>query len=190
MNPEARASFPDFLIACGEGRCDWMYGDRKGLVTTGIGQMLPTPQSALAFDWRNADGTASSISAVEAAWMTIRNHGELAGHGGGAYRGLTSIRATQASIDARVLSTVDAFEVTLRAQWPGWYVAPPSAQKGLMRLAWALGPAFAVEWPKLHAAWVSGEWETCADECRIPELDIDEPRANDLTAALFRGAAA
>lgn len=187
VDPIARAKFPDFLLECGEGSTDWLYLDQghPPNVTIGRGNLLPNLAAALRLDWRDAQGMPVSSSAVQAAWLRVVSHPELAVHGGGAYKALTSVRATQTSIDALIDTEIDRFEGVLRAQWPGWDVAPGAAQEALMRLAWAVGPAFAPKWPRLHAAWVARNWQECAVECRIPSLDAVEPHANDAEAALF-----
>lgn len=185
MDPVARATFPGFLLECGEGAVDWLYLDRKGLVTTGRGNLLPTLADAQALDWRWPNGNPAGPADVATAWRLVTSRRDLVLHGGGAYASLTSIRATPESLDHLIQRRIDTFEAILRAQWPGWDDAPPAAQSALMRLAWACGPGLAAGWPKLHAAWSARDWAMCATECRIPELDASEPMANELTEQLF-----
>lgn len=191
VDPVARADFVPFLLTCGEGRTNWLYLDSKGNVTVGVGNMLPRVEDALALEWTRRDGSLATPDDVRAAWRAVTALPSWAGRGGGTFAQLTTIRATDDSIARLIQRDVDTFEPVLRRYFDHYDDAPSPAQEGLMRMAWALGPAFAHDgaWPKFRAAWNAGQWAECAKECRIPELDATEPHANDATAALFTRAA-
>ena len=190
VDPVARANFPNLLVEFGEGSVTYLYLDQADPpnVTIGRGNMLPTLGDALALDWSGA-----SAQAVQAAWLRVKSHPELAKDGGGAFASLTTIRATQTSIDALIGSRLNEIDAVARAEWPGWDAAPPLKQEGLARIMWACGPRIAPgpgrdptkTWPKLRAAWIARDRAACAAECRIPSLDRTEPGANDREAQLF-----
>lgn len=194
MDATARANFPAFLLECGEGETTWMYLDqaRPPNVTIGRGNLLPSLSAALHLEWANSDGSAASGMSVQTAWARIVSHPELARFGGmsEAWKNLTGVRASQASLDSLISSQIDHFETTLRQWWPGWDAAPGPAQEALMRICWAVGPGrldvhWPTYWPRLHAAWCAQDWAACSRECRIPSLDATEPIANSAEASLF-----
>lgn len=198
MRPTALAAFVPFLLACGEGMKDFLYGDQHKapdgspapIVTTAIGCALFTIDAALALDWTLQSGTPASDDDVRHDWIAVGSHPDLAVHGGNAYRPLMRCRLTKASIDALVSQKIAQFETQLRPFFPGYDDAPDRAQEGLLRLAWATGAArFVQEWPHFTAAFNAQQWAVCAHEDVIPKLDATEPNANALESALFQSLA-
>ena len=59
-----------------EGRRYHMYLDVKGLVTTGVGNLLASPQAASALDFKHggAGGAIAGDGEVEAAWQDLKDH--------------------------------------------------------------------------------------------------------------------
>lgn len=192
MKDEAVSALPSFLVRCGEGRLKYAYPDQLGIITTAIGCALFTQAAFNALDWRNPDGSAASPSDKKVAWTLLRADaikvvcdGPAHWPGGGHFAGVTSIRLTDAGVDALVAERAKQFEVDLKT-WPGWADVPWQAQVGLMRIAWATGRArLSTRWPKLYAAWCAQDWAACADESRIPALDATEPIANGLEREMF-----
>lgn len=172
MKPEVAAQFPGFTERF-EGHCSWLYCDVKGLVTTGRGNLVdaspgPNPEaSALVLPWLNADGSGASHSDIEAAWHAVKARQDLKLHGGGAYKLLTTIRLSEAAIDALTTSKMLEMESELKARFAGWEDMPAPAQLGVLSMAWACGPAF--HFPKFEAALRAGDFYTCALECRMDE---------------------
>ena len=193
MRPSALAQLGPFLVACGEGRMGWLYLDQSEptpIVTTAIGCALFTLADCLRLDWRNADDSQASDSAIQAAWLRVRSHPELAPHGGGAFETLTSVRLPEAAIDALVAQRAAELEHDGTPSLPGYADAPDAAQVGAMRLWWATGAhGFAARWPRFCAAFNAARWSECADEDVIPALAKTEPGANELLSALFRSLA-
>jgi hypothetical protein len=190
MRDSALAQMAPFLIACGEGRVPWLYLDQSKpapIVTTAIGCALFTLEACLALDWRDSQGMPALSNAVQAAWLRVRSHPELAPRGGGAFEGLTSIRLTDAAITALVAQRAGELERVGTVSLPSYADAPDAAQVGAMRLWWATGAnGFASRWPKFCAAFNAGDWSACAEEDTIPSIEKQEPGANELLSALFR----
>ena len=201
VDPQARADFPALVTSLGEGCTDYGYPDNEGNITIGRGNEIPSLAAWMALDWGDASATE-----IQTAWLVlqgqasiVKSRGPGAWPGGQAYARYTTIRASQASLDALVERRLDEFDAELRAGWPGWDDAPPSAQSVLMRLAWACGTqgptgVNARGWPKLHAFWVAKNWGAtlpdgtvtgCASECAIPALELTEPGANERARAMF-----
>jgi hypothetical protein len=188
-----------------ESREHNMYLDVKGLVSTGIGNLIdatrtpltaPTDQEramslAMAgeLDWLNPDGLSASPDEVAAEWDMVKSRMDLAPRGGGAFRDITTLRITDEEIDRFVLLKVDQFETFLKgrtefADFDNW---PADAQLGLLSMAWGMGPAF--KFPKFQAFVAAGDFENAATECRFnPEIGTIVKR-NDLDQQCFRNAA-
>ena len=193
MRDSALAAFVPFLLACGEGIADWFYLDQhtpNPIVTTAVGCALFTIDAALALDCIHQDGSPASDDDVRRAWIAVNARPDLAPKGGNAFRELTTVRLTKASVDGLVSQKIAQFEAQLRPHFPGYDDAPDKAQEGLLRLAWATGAAAFVEmWPRFTAAFNAQQWAVCAKECAITSIEKAEPRANDLEAALFQSLA-
>jgi GH24 family phage-related lysozyme (muramidase) len=198
VDPVARQNFPDLMMSMGEGFTDWGYPDDVGNITIGRGNLIPNLTVWCTLYWVNLDGSDANSAQVQTAWLQLHNaaahvlsEGKDKWPGGGAYKSITSIRATKASLDALAYARLDAFDATLTAEWPGYQDAPPPAQSALMRLIWACGGGGfnPTKWPKLYAFWCAKDYAGCATECDLPSVAKTEPKANEMERELFRQAA-
>ena len=165
-----------------EGRVHFMYLDVKGLVSTGVGNLLdaddpshfgsnphPLPD-IFTLDWFGKDPPFASAShaEIEQEYSKVKFSGtELATIQEKEEE--TRLRISDETIDDLVRSKLTSFESTLQsrppfAQLQDW---PADAQLGLFSMAWALGPLF--KFPKFAAAAADGEWLTMARECKMSE---------------------
>lgn len=189
-----------------EGRVDYMYLDVKGLVSTGVGNLIDATRAPLTaptdaeraqshaiaegLDWHDSDGSSATAEVVDGAWDTVKARMDLASHGGGAFRDLTTLRLTDDEIDRVVFAKLDEMESVLKGRTPfadydNW---PADAQLGLLSMAWGMGPAF--DFPRFQGFVAAGDWDSAADECRFnPEVGTIVLR-NDRDQQLFRNAAA
>ena len=189
-----------------EGRVAYMYLDVKGLVSTGVGNLIDATRAPLTaptdaeraqshtlaegLDWRDSDGGSATAETVDSAWDTVKARLDLAPHGGGAFRELTTLRLTDEEIDRVVFAKLDEMESVLRSRAPfadydNW---PADAQLGLLSMAWGMGPAF--NFPRFQEFAQAGDWDSAAEECRFnPEVGTIVQR-NDRDQQLFRNAAA
>jgi hypothetical protein len=62
VRESVRAYFP-ILTAPLEGVCTWPYLDSRGLVTTGIGDLVDPIELALPLPWHRADGSPAGYGA-------------------------------------------------------------------------------------------------------------------------------
>jgi hypothetical protein len=141
MHPSVKTSFISISKKF-EGYTTWMYLDVKGYVTTGIGNLIDSVGAAQALPWVHSDGSRASAEEVAEAWQTVKDRQDLALSGGGAFKGLTSIRLTDAGVATLVGNVADNFDRTLAKRWPGYDHWPADAQLALMLIAWAYGPNF------------------------------------------------
>jgi GH24 family phage-related lysozyme (muramidase) len=148
-----------------EGVLSFMYLDARFLVTTGMGNLIDSHESAAQLAWMNGDGPASSEE-IAAEWDNVKARTDLAPHGGGSYAPpVTSLYIEPEEIDRIVTTKLAQNEATLtnRAEFSDFPSWPADAQFGLLSMAWALGPAF--RFPNFQRAAANGDWETAAAEC-------------------------
>lgn len=170
MHPSVRAAFVHFTARF-EGRLTFMYGDVKNLVTTGVGNLIdstPQPQPwtpALKLPWKRLDGTLATQMDVIGAWQAVKARHDLTQQGGGHYAGVTTLRLSDADVDALVLAKLDSNEAQLQRLLPGWDSMPADAQLALHSWAWAVGAA--ARYPSMFAALKRGDYAGASAECDI-----------------------
>ncbi len=195
-----------------EGVFTWPYLDIKGLVTTGIGDLIDPAQYALSIPFARADGTPASQSEIAAAWMAVKsvscwaeharpagmpdhkcpwegtNRPCLAHWGAGAAKSYTSIRLTDEGVQHVVLRKAAAMEERLRERFPTWDAWPADAQLATMSVSWACGENF--NFPALAAAMNAHDFARAAATCTINAAQNPGiPRRNAANRILYRNAA-
>jgi hypothetical protein len=195
MRASVRAAFCAFQTPF-EGNLPHMYADRRNLVTCAIGRLIdsslrmPPPrdpwQPALALPWKRPDGTPATPAEIIAEWQLVKSRQEMSVLGGRAYRAITSLRLTEADIEAITLETAANFETILRRRFVEYDTWPADAQLGILSLAWPEGPGFYTKFPKFSAAADRLDFAVCADESAIPG---GYEARNAATASCFNNAA-
>lgn len=133
-----------------EGYLPFMYLDVKGLVTTGMGNLIdPLPQ-AQALPWRKPDGSFASPNEIGAAWSLVKGRQDMKMKGGGAFSGISDLRLDQAGIQQLINGKLDNNDKILLGRFPGMVSWPADAQMGVHSMAWAMGANF--HFPKFEAA--------------------------------------
>ena len=89
-----------------EGYLPYMYLDVRGLVTTGMGNLIDPISLATALPWQRADGSPASQSEIVAAWQAVKARTDLESGYGQAYAQVTSLRLSKEAINALVLSVL------------------------------------------------------------------------------------
>lgn len=158
-----------------------MYPDRRGLNTTGTGQLIDSPTMALRIAWEwAATGAPASDQSVEAEWLRVKNFPAAAWPLGGnhtLFRTSARLHAEPVSLAADLDRRLDAMADALRSTahvGEAWDTLPAVAQLARLRTAWADGAGSA--WPKLDAHLAAGEWEESAAECLPRDLAV-QPEA-------------
>lgn len=175
-----------------EGWFAWLYEDRLGLMTTGLGNLLdtqppspdPTPM-CLALPWTRPDGSRASKQDVTAAWKAVRARPDLRPLDGHAYGDVTTIRLSPAAITALIRRRFDENDAILSARFPHYSEWPAEGQLGLHSMAWPLGPRF--RFPRFEEAANDDppDFAAMARQCKIPG---GLPLRNSVNAALFQAA--
>jgi GH24 family phage-related lysozyme (muramidase) len=191
MYASVKTAFSSFTNTF-EGRIHWMYADVKGLVTTGVGNLIEPVAAAVALPFQHANGVAATAAEITAAWQDIKNNGlTLGAAGANACATRNDLRLTDAAIDNLVSSKLASNEATFLRSFPDFESWPADAQLAGMSMSWALGPAFAPSWPKLSAALKAKDWKTAAANCSISTTgNAGVAPRNVADQALFTNAAA
>jgi hypothetical protein len=144
-----------------------MYLDVFGLVTTGVGNLIDSPEAAKRLNWIARNGRPATNEEIEAEWHEVkaREPGLIAS----AYRTDRGLILSELTIDLMVARRLVANASILREEFSEWGSFPADAQLGILSLAWAVGAGFPRngEWPKCTAAIRRRDWLTAAVESMI-----------------------
>lgn len=149
MHPSVAAIFRTFSTKF-EGYLPYMYLDIKGLVTTGMGNLIDPIGAALGLPWKRPDGSLASQDEIRAAWNLVKSRIDLAPKYGTAFAGLTRLRLDKDGIEQLIARKLRENEAYLRRRFRGYDRWPADAQLGLHSMAWAMGPGF--HFPAFDAA--------------------------------------
>jgi GH24 family phage-related lysozyme (muramidase) len=189
-----------------EGRLPFMYLDIKGLVTTGVGNLIDTTgppplrpptdseraashELARQLAWQTSDGSLASPDQVDAEWDQIKARLDQARFGGGTFKQFATLFLSDDEIDRLVFGKLDQMESVLKGREPfaGFDDFPADAQLGLLSMSWGMGPMF--NFPNFQGFVEAGDWNSAATECRFqPDTGTITTR-NDRDQQLFRNAA-
>lgn len=172
-----------------EGKCNFMYLDRLGLVTTGIGNLIDPFPLAQWLPWRKKDGSLAMVNEVRSCWEYVKRKAPLDPKGGGVqYGNLPSngLRLTDNDISVLVRKKALEFESQLKKYVKNWDKLPADAQLGLLSVAWAAGAGdFDKYWPKLCGAVNRMDFLAAASESSIK----DNKNRTIVNGVLFHNAA-
>lgn len=165
-----------------EGFLPFMYIDRLGWVTTGMGNLIDPVSAALVLPWKNPDGSRASPQQIADAWNAVDStrtapKGQVqpsgpGANGGGSQGYLTNIRITKADVQNLVAGKLKSNEATI-AQHLDLAKAPASAQMAAHSMSWAAGPAIFASFPGFTAAFNSGDYNTAAAQSTLKGTGID-----------------
>ncbi|MFO1327796.1 MAG: hypothetical protein U1F56_10600 [Rubrivivax sp.] len=147
-----------------EGRVPHMYLDTKGLVTVGIGKMLPDAKAAQALAFvRRSDGAAASAAEIKTDYDNV--HKQPKAQLASAYEKHTALILPDAEIDALLAAVVAGFEADLKANFAGYDNYPAPAKRALLDMIYNLGKSGLLAYKKLKKAVEAGKWKDAAAEC-------------------------
>lgn len=173
MRKVVRDTFWDHNVPM-EGFCTWMYPDVKGLISTGVGNLIDPIQYATFLPWRvtgiygKPGWRLATAQEVKDEWIRLKGMPKDCWKwGGGAFASHTHLRLTEQDVRDLVAKKADQMAAHLKMRFKDWDTYPADAQLGMMSMAWGLGPAF--NFPKFQAHLKLREWEGCAQECGMQE---------------------
>lgn len=175
------------MLMDNEGSVPHMYLDTVGRVTVGVGHMVPAVTEAqLIRLLTRATLTPATVQEIVAEFNNIaRQQRALEAR---EYQQFTQLEMALADIEALLQSDIAAMENGVRANFNNYDTYPAEAQDALLDMAFNLGVHGLVNsFPRLHAAALNKDWNTCAAQCH--RNGISDTR-NQKTVALFKAAAA
>ena len=166
MNPEVARRWHAWSEQL-EGRIRWMYLDIKGLVTTGVGNLIDPVEYALPLPWMvSATGQRATEAQIRAEWQHMKANPDLARRGARAAGEVATLSLTDAAVDALVLAKLEENDAVYARRILGWQAWPWQAQMVRHSIGWACGPH--AGYPRFEAAVARGDWKTAITECLIP----------------------
>lgn len=152
-----------------EGYLPWMYTDVKGLVTTGMGNLIDPVENALNLPWKHGvGGPAATQQEIMAAWNAVK-HGGMDQAGGGKQSGLSDLRLDDDGIQQVIGQKLTNNESILRKRISNWDTLPANVQLACLLMAWAMGANFA--YPHFLALITSAvpDFRAAADQAYMPD---------------------
>lgn len=148
-----------------EGRVRHAYRDVRGLVTTGLGNLIDPIGLALALPWQHPDGTPATPDEIAAEWHRVK--ALPAALPAWKYAGSSPLVLSDEVIDELVLRQLHANAATLAVFFPELASYPAPVQMAISSIAWACGAGFPPRWPRFSAAVRLRAWASAAEECAI-----------------------
>jgi GH24 family phage-related lysozyme (muramidase) len=164
------------------------YLDPRGLVTIGVGNMVPDAAAALRLPLRvQSSGDLAGESAVRADFVRVA--AMAPGKVPAFYAEYESLVLSDADINALLMSRLVDFYTRLNTDFAGFATFPQSAQVGLLDMIYNAGDGTLMKrYPKFDAAVRAGDWISAAHECkRDPTVKAFDAR-NKWTVLQFVGA--
>lgn len=173
MHPSVIAALPGFLKQY-EGKVNFMYLDKKGLVTIGVGHLIDPINQALKleFGYKGGGGPASS-GEVTTEWQTVKQSQKLINLGAPAFDKITRLSLTDVGIQKMVKDSAAAIENYIKTNgsakkfYGDFDLWPADAQLALMGVAWGGIPIPQFGWHKLPEACRLAKWDVAAVESKI-----------------------
>src|SRR5215475_2926641 len=169
-----------------EGVVPWMYLDTKGLVTVGVGQMLPDAASAQSLAFTDPSGQPATQDAIQSDYDRVS---ALApGKCPGFYHTSTSLVLPDPAIDMLLMKRVTDFDDQLRERFQAYASFPDPAKLGLLDMIYNLGrDGLFQHFPHFMAAVDKQDWLAAAANCH--RVGPSQAR-NDWTRQQFLAAVA
>jgi hypothetical protein len=193
--PSVKENWIDFSKRF-EGYVPWMYEDRLGLMTTGMGNLIDSPLNAepsmeptpfaLSLPWMMPQGTRATPDQIRDAWKRVRARADLRPNSGLVYGGVSELRLPKEALGAMIASRFNQNERILGERFPHFQEWPADAQMALHSMAWALGPGFRFNKFEAAANKTPPDFLEMAKQSTIQGGD---PRRNAANKALFESAA-
>jgi GH24 family phage-related lysozyme (muramidase) len=147
-----------------EGRKPFMYLDIKGLVTVGIGHMLPNADAAFALPFEPHGPVREEFFRLETL-ARISSKEQLEHRRAEYYSALTTCRLANAAINQLFEKTLLGFVRDLEKRFPAFESWPWPAQKAEIDMIYSLGPARLAGYLLMNAALDRRDFAAAAMEC-------------------------
>lgn len=146
-----------------EGSVRWMYSDSGGLVTTGVGEMLPNPAAACQLPFQNSAGLAGADEIV-ADYQRVK--AMQPGLPAASYYADSSLTLLVEDIQSILRKHLVYFDSALTQFYPGYLDFPEPIKLALLDLIFNLGVSkLEKTYPTFNAAVKRQDWTTAAAQC-------------------------
>lgn len=152
-----------------EGIVNRLYADVLGLVTTGMGNLVDPMPAAMGLPWKLPNGQPASRDQIQASWLAVKLDPKCAKLGWKYAIGLpaNSIRLDDSAVTALILGKLDSNDASMQARFDDWESRPADAQLAALSMAWAMGGAFWLKFPRFTKHFIAGDYQAAAGECFI-----------------------
>jgi len=182
-----------------EGEVAYMYLDKKGLVTVGVGNLIDPMRTALdlPFEYKSTNklkrpaGQRATPAEIESEWKHIKNHPnrtQMALDGHKSCRDETNLELSTLGRQRLFSSKSSSNEQTLMQTFSSWVSFPADAQLALMAMAWGLGANAGIskKFPRFTAACSKMDFDAAVADCTIKTW---RPERNTASRRLLANAA-
>lgn len=167
MYDSVKNAFFNFSVGP-EGYVPYMYLDKKGLVTVGVGNLIEPMSQALHLPFLHHDGKPATQDEIKFEWRKMKLNKELAYQGHLAAKKIATLHLSDESISKLVFTVLAANDVELIHAIPAIRTWPADAQLAVHSMVWALGTdGLLRKFPKFLTACMLGDWVTAAKECEM-----------------------
>lgn len=142
-----------------------MYQDVKGLVSTGLGELIDPAFLGMPYPWRRPDGSLASAPEYSSEWNLIKSRHELAHDGWVAAKRFCTLHLTLEDITTLVFQKLENNEAVIRSHVPDFDNLCADAQLFLHSWAWAVGPN--ARYPRMLALINAKSFYSASNECDI-----------------------
>ena len=153
-----------------EGYLNGPYTDAKGLVTTGMGNLIdsgtgsPTPTAkARSLPW-NPNNIDADWAILKKNWPAVQSVASMK---------LTTSRLSQQAVTDLIVSTMKAEEPAILKILPRFRDAPADAQLAVWSMVWAMGTGNLATFRTFIQAFNSGDFVTAAANSHMQGVGID-----------------
>jgi GH24 family phage-related lysozyme (muramidase) len=164
-----------------EGSIGWMYLDRKGNVTAGVGEVLISADAAVKIPFMRSNAELASDGEIRQDYARVK--AMLPGLRAAAYRSPSALLLNGETITRLLNGKLIEKSEQLVALFPRFDRFPITVKTALLDMAFNLGVAGIVtKFPDFIESVHKENWSGAADNCK--RLDVSNER-NDWTRAQF-----
>jgi GH24 family phage-related lysozyme (muramidase) len=155
----------------------FMYRDKNGWVTVGVGQMIPDVNAAKRYPFETPLGAKATADEIESDYHRVR--AIPAGLYADRYRSESSLLLDEGYIQALLLKRLTEFDVALRRHYRRYDTFPEPVKLALLDMIYNMGaPKLFGQFTDFEKAVKAQEWKSAADRChRIHKGSNDDRNA-------------
>jgi GH24 family phage-related lysozyme (muramidase) len=159
------------LLKAGEGVTTFLYQDSVGLVTIGVGNLVPNAEAAIAISLIHENGSIATNSEKILAYETIYNAPGKRTTGrsyrADYYASMTSLRMSVDEVDRLLARRIAEFYAQTKRIFPHFDSFPEPAKIAIMDMIFNLGYGkFNTQYVRFQAAVRDHDWQRASEQCQ------------------------